>query len=170
MRKIINIILGIVIIGLGLLGINQYNQLESLKAEHELLVSTKTELGGISVEKETTLSEQGIELSEQEEMKQGIESEIDDLNGQITALESEIGVLQEGKTAKEAEKAELEQKKAEEEKKAEEAKKKAIENSYSEPPAMTLEEIEAKWGIKIYGPDHKNPNSTGGSNGAINWG
>lgn len=30
MRKIINIILGIVIIGLWLLGINQYNHLESL--------------------------------------------------------------------------------------------------------------------------------------------
>lgn len=150
MRKIINIILGIVIIGLGLLGINQYNHLESLKSEYELLVSTKTELGGISVEKETTLSEQGIELSEQEEMKQGIKAEIDDLNGQITALESEIGLLQEDKTAKEAEKAELEQKKAEEEKKAEKAKKKAIENSYSEPPAMTLEEAAAKWGVPFY--------------------
>lgn len=144
MRKIINIVLGIVIIGLGLLGINQYNHLESLKSENELLVSTKTELGGISVEKETTLSEQGIELSEQEEMKQGIKAEIDDLNGQITALESEIGVLQEDKTAKEAEKAELEQKKAEE------AKKKTIENSYSEPLAMTLEEAAAKWGVPFY--------------------
>ena len=160
MRKIINIVLGIVIIGLWLLGINQYNQLENLKVEHELLVSTKTELGGISVEKETTLSEQGIELSEQGEIKQGIEAEIDDLNGQITALESEIGILQEDKTAKEAEKAELEQKKAEEEKKAEKAKKKAIENSYSEPPAMTKEEIEAKWGIKIYDYSDYEPPTT----------
>ena len=40
------------------------------------------------------------------------------------------------------------------------------------PPeeGVSAEEFSSYWGVPVYGPDHTNPNSTGGSNGAINWG
>ena len=175
MKKIITPLL--VIICILAIGINVYlyQQIQGIKNDNKTVNSEIAVLKEGIGSKDTQISEndstlgtleqeiedKSVEKEELETKKVNLETEKDTLSKENEALSLEIETLQE----------ELESEENTQNTQGTSTASVSSETETLPEGCTTAEEFSKFWGVPVYGPDHKNPNSTGGdwSQGII-WG
>lgn len=163
MRKIINVILAIALIvsvGFNIFLIIEKNKVtDQISNQEEQITSLNSEIERVksdSDSKDSDIENLKSEVIEKDEEIKGITESLENLESEKEQLSKELEdksstVVEQGKSQTGGE---------------------ISSNTYivNQESGVSAEEFTNIWGIPVYEGEIGNPNSTGGSNGAINWG